>query len=260
MPLELQPKLLRVLQERVFYRIGSEKAQEADFRLISATNRDPRAAVRDGNLREDLYYRINTIEIHVPPLRERSEDVQHLAEHFLREFAEKYHRPVSSISQQAYERLFAYRWPGNVRELQNVLERAVLLCKGGTIEVADLPFMQPVVKAEAATTPHLPLDDLTFEQIGRIIIKKVPDLKPGMAHDDLFKQLEGVIVNAALERTRGNKQAAANLLGVYRPRLYSMIRKHGLQAPAGNDNDDQELPVPSPRDFATEERVQSAKM
>lgn len=258
MPLELQPKLLRVLQERVFYRIGSEKAQEADFRLISATNRDPRAAVRDGNLREDLYYRINTIEIHVPPLRERSEDVQHLAEHFLREFAEKYHRPVNAISQQAYERLFAYHWPGNVRELQNVLERAVLLCKGGIIEVTDLPFMQPVVKPEAATTPHLLLDEVSFEQLGRIIIKKVPDLQPGVAHDDLFKQLEGVIVSAALERTGGNKQAAANLLGIYRPRLYSMIRKHRLPTSAESASEDQELPVSLPQDFATEKQMQSS--
>jgi DNA-binding NtrC family response regulator len=259
MPLELQPKLLRVLQERVFYRIGSEKAQEADFRLISATNRDPRLAVREGHLREDLYYRINTIEVRVPPLRERAEDVQHLAEYFLRQFAEKYQRPVQALSQQTYARLFAYHWPGNVRELQNVLERAVLLCKGGTIDVDDLPFEQKAVKVEQANL-NLPLEDLTFEQLGRIIIKKVPDPKPGTSAADLFKQLEGVIVSAALERTKGNKQAAANLLGIYRPRLYSMIRKHNLQASLENENEDEVVQVQPPNEFAATERTQSAKM
>src|SRR6185295_8856791 len=120
MPVELQPKLLRVLQERTYYRLGSEKAQEADFRLISATNRDPLDAVREGKLREDLYYRVNTIEIRLPPLRERVEDIQRLAEHFLQEFAMKYQRPALRISQDSYQRLFDYTWPGNVRELQSV--------------------------------------------------------------------------------------------------------------------------------------------
>jgi transcriptional regulator with PAS, ATPase and Fis domain len=129
MPVELQPKMLRLLQERVYFRVGSDKPLEADFRLIAATNRHPFDAIRDGHLREDLYYRLNTIEIHVPPLREREEDIQSLADHFLHHYAERYKRPVSSISQQTYERMFSYDWPGNVRELQNAIERAVLLCK-----------------------------------------------------------------------------------------------------------------------------------
>ncbi|HWQ32104.1 MAG TPA: sigma 54-interacting transcriptional regulator [Blastocatellia bacterium] len=247
MPIELQPKLLRVLQERVYYRLGSEKALEADFRLISATNRNPLDAVSEGQLREDLYYRINTIEIHVPPLRERAEDVQHLAEHFLRVYAEKYHRPVHAISQQAYERMFAYSWPGNVRELQNVMERAVLLSKGEVIEEQAMPYAQtakvtfattpagsarpqaaPAGPAAAATAPPLNAQDLTLEQIARLIVNRMPDPKSGGPRVDIFTQLEGAIVSAALERTRGNKQAAANLLGLYRPRLYSMLRKHNL--------------------------------
>jgi two-component system response regulator AtoC len=249
MPVELQPKLLRVLQERVYYRVGSEKALEADFRLISATNRNPLDAVRDGALREDLYYRINTIEIQVPPLRERAEDVQHLAEHFLRIYAEKYNRTVRSISQQAYERMFAYSWPGNVRELQNVMERAVLLAKGEVIEESAIPMPKPTARA-AATAPAAPgapvsrpatppgvsapapaptqPSDLTLEQLARLIVNKMPSPKSGGSRVDVFTQLEGAIVRAALERTRGNKQAAANLLGLYRPRLYSMLRKHNL--------------------------------
>jgi DNA-binding NtrC family response regulator len=247
MPVELQPKLLRVLQERVYYRVGSEKALEADFRLISATNRNPLDAVREGALREDLYYRINTIEIQVPPLRERAEDVQHLAEHFLRIYAEKYNRTVRSISQQAYERMFTYSWPGNVRELQNVMERAVLLAKGDVIEEGAIPMPKPTARAaQAAATatappvsrPATPLgvpapppaqpSDLTLEELARMIVKQMPSPKSGASRVDIFTQLEGAIVRAALERTRGNKQAAANLLGLYRPRLYSMLRKHNL--------------------------------
>jgi DNA-binding NtrC family response regulator len=247
MPVELQPKLLRVLQERVYYRVGSEKALEADFRLISATNRNPLDAIRDGALREDLFYRINTIEIQVPPLRERAEDVQHLAEHFLRIYAEKYNRTLRSISQQAYERMFAYSWPGNVRELQNVMERAVLLAKGDVIEEAAIPMPKPTVRAAQAATvatappisrpatpvgvsapPPAQLSDLTLEQLARLIVNKMPSPKSGGSRVDIFTQLEGAIVRAALERTRGNKQAAANLLGLYRPRLYSMLRKHNL--------------------------------
>ncbi len=244
MPVELQPKLLRVLQERVYYRIGSEKALEADFRLISSTNRNPQDAIGDGQLREDLYYRINTIEVQVPPLRERAEDVQHLAEHFLRMYAEKYNRQVYSISQQAYERMFSYSWPGNVRELQNVIERAVLLCKGDVVEEHAVPTTQvtakPVAVAAAAnrssgpagvaTQAGQPLNaqDLTLEQLARLIVNKMPSPKAGGPRVDIFLQLEGSIVRAALERTRGNKQAAANLLGLYRPRLYSMLRKHNL--------------------------------
>jgi len=245
MPVELQPKLLRVLQERVYYRVGSEKALEADFRLISATNRNPLDAIRDGSLREDLYYRINTIEIQVPPLRDRAEDVQHLAEHFLRIYAEKYTRSVRSISQLAYERMFAYTWPGNVRELQNVMERAVLLAKGEVIEEGAIPMSKPATKAPAPppstapvsrptpppgapAPPSMNVSDLTLDQLARLIVNKMPSPTRGGSRVDIFTQLEGAIVRAALERTRGNKQAAANLLGLYRPRLYSMLRKHNL--------------------------------
>src|SRR3979409_59802 len=140
MPVELQPKLLRVLQERSYRKIGSEKTYAVDFRLISSTNRPPADAIRDGVLRDDLFYRISTITIHVPPLRERSEDIQLLTEHFLHMYAQKYERTIAGVSQAAYQRLFGHTWPGNVRELQNVIERAVLLAKGTRIEPVDLPF------------------------------------------------------------------------------------------------------------------------
>jgi DNA-binding NtrC family response regulator len=253
MPVELQPKLLRVLQERVYFRLGSEKPHEVNFRLISATNRNPLDAVREGHLREDLFYRINTIEIRVPPLRERAEDIQHLAEHFLRLYAEKYNRPVRAISQAAYEQMFTYSWPGNVRELQNVIERAVLLTKGETIEVSTLPFAREMEKsigvaantnnaavtAQASAAAPVSSDSngaalyasgaLTLEKLGQLIVKQIPEPQPDQTMSDIFEQLEVAVVSAALERTKGNKQAAAALLGLYRPRLYSIIKRHNLQ-------------------------------
>jgi len=209
MPVELQPKLLRVLQERSYRKIGSEKTYAVDFRLISSTNRPPADAIRDGLLRDDLFYRISTITIHVPPLRERSDDIQLLTEHFLQMYAQKYDRPIAGVSQAAYQRLFSHSWPGNVRELQNVIERAVLLAKASRIEPVDLPFDNGSLPegAPAGAGWDVP-PNMTLEDIERLVIEKT------------------------LQRTGGNKQAAANLLGIYRPRLYSKIRKYNIDVAA----------------------------
>jgi DNA-binding NtrC family response regulator len=204
MPVELQPKLLRVLQERSYRKIGSEKTYSVDFRLICSTNRLPADAIREGLLRDDLFYRISTITIHVPPLRERSEDIQLLTEHFLKMYAKKYDRPITGVSQAAYQRLFAHAWPGNVRELQNVLERAVLLAKGTKIEPFDLPFDSGTLPEGSAAAAWDVPPNLTLEDIEKLVIERT------------------------LQRTGGNKQAAANLLGIYRPRLYSKIRKYNI--------------------------------
>ena len=251
MPLELQPKLLRVLQERVYTSLGSDKQHEVNFRLICATNRNPLESIRDGLLREDLYYRINTIEIQVPPLREREEDIQRLAEHFLRMFADKYTRPVQTLSQEAYEKLFTHSWPGNVRELQNVMERAVLMTKGEAISAEALPLTsigpKPAVDQPLANENRSPIvipedkprekvnRDLNFDDLCRLLVSKLPPPGPEDDQPNIFERLEGGIVQAALERTKGNKQAAANLLGLYRPRLYSIIKKHNLAESATID-------------------------
>lgn len=216
MPVELQPKLLRVLQERSYRKIGSERTYPADFRLISSTNRPPADAIRDGLLRDDLFYRISTITIHVPPLRERTEDIQILTEHFLKLYARKYQRQITGISQAAYGRLFAHPWPGNVRELQNVLERAVLLAKGTKIEPVDLPFDNgAAAAANGAAQPN----------------GGDWNVPPNMTLEDIEK----LVIAETLKRTGGNKQAAANILGIYRPRLYSKIRKYKIDnaSPAG---------------------------
>lgn len=242
MPIDLQPKLLRVLQEKVFYRVGSDKPQDADFRLICATNRDPFEAIGEGNLREDLYYRINTIEIKIPPLRERMEDIPMLAEHFLHIYAEKYDRPDAAFTQSAYDQMLHYNWRGNVRELQNVIERAVLLSKSGKIDKINIVqntdgIIINEMTANLSGMPNeglggdfsgFPIGDILFDSVGKLIVDKLPE--PDSTEDpfDVFDSLESGIVKAALDRTRGNKQAAANLLGVYRPRLYGMIKRHKL--------------------------------
>ncbi|HEX9003142.1 MAG TPA: sigma-54 dependent transcriptional regulator [Blastocatellia bacterium] len=244
MPLELQPKLLRILQERVYTPVGSEKPQAVDFRLICATNRSPLEAIRGGLLREDLYYRINTVEIQVPPLRERKEDLQRLAEHFVRIFSEKYGRPTPAISQEAYQWLFSHPWPGNVRELQNVIERTVLINKGDVIDLSNLPVtgnvltpavnahIPPVVESRPEPVIERTVEEVqappSFEDLCRQIVNQLPAPGPEEGQPNIFERIEGSLVQAALERTRGNKQAAANLLGLYRPRLYSIIKKHSL--------------------------------
>jgi len=205
MPIELQPKLLRVLEERRFRPVGSAETFEADFRLICATNREPREAIREGLMREDLFYRVSTITINVPPLRERSEDLQLLTDFFFTRFNEKYNRPLLGFSQAAYQRVFSHRWPGNVRELQNAIERAVLLAKGSRIEPEDLPFGDQ--SGEQGQSSFYVPPNMTLEEIERLVIAQT------------------------LERTHGNKQAAAQVLGIYRPRLYSKIRKYGIEVP-----------------------------
>jgi len=259
MPIELQPKLLRVLQERVYYRVGSDKPQEVDFRLICATNRSPFEAIQDGNLREDLYYRINTIEIKIPPLRERIEDVPMLAEHFLEMYAEKYKGKANKFSQHAFDQMLNYNWRGNVRELQHTIERAVLLCKTNTISELNIPRtssekvsfvfsaaagdgLSDVKSAASSIAVNAANDDISgiqinrelsgdqlFEEVGKIIVENLPEPADGTEQKDVFDSLETGVVLAALRRTNGNKQAAANLLGLYRPRLYGMIKRHNLE-------------------------------
>jgi DNA-binding NtrC family response regulator len=235
MPLELQPKILRVLQERVFTKIGGTKPQDADFRLISATNRDPHDALKEGVLREDLYYRISTITIRVPPLRERTEDLQLLAEHFREMYSKKYNRSVNSFSNQAFGWIFQHQWKGNVRELQNAVERAVLLCKGSVIELSDLPVQenyQGYTNNVHAPTPIniVPaLDEFSWDSLGETIISQINSDKLDEMNSDIFEKIESSVLKAALEKTKQNKKAAANLLGIYRPRLYGMIKKYNLE-------------------------------
>src|ERR671939_1315264 len=202
-PPYLQTKLLRVLQEREYRPIGSDRIVRVDFRLICATNIDLDAALRDGKLREDLYFRINTITLRVPPLRERTEDIPLLCEHFLEKYRQRHQRNVKSIAPAAYHVLIRHRWPGNVRELENVIERGVLVTKGSEITVTDLPESlrsESTTAAEFVIPPHR-----TLAEIDKMAIVQT------------------------LQRTNWNKQEAAQILGLYRPTLYSKMKKHDIR-------------------------------
>jgi DNA-binding NtrC family response regulator len=203
MPSYLQTKLLRVLQEREYRPIGSDRIVRVDFRLICATNIDLDAALRDGKLREDLYFRINTITLRVSPLRERTEDIPLLCEHFLEKYRQRHQRNVKSIAPAAYHMLIRHRWPGNVRELENVIERGVLVAKGSEITVNDLP---ETLRTESATTTEFVIPP----------------------HRTLA-EIEKMAILQTLQRTNWNKQEAAQILGLYRPTLYSKMKKHDIQ-------------------------------
>src|SRR5499427_5542405 len=203
MPPYLQTKLLRVLQEREYRPIGSDRVVRVDFRLICATNIDLDAALRDGKLREDLYFRINTITLRVPALRERTEDIPLLCEHFLEKYKTRHQRNVKSIAPAAYHVLIRHRWPGNVRELENVIERGVLVAKAQEINVGDLPES---LRTENATTTEFVIPP----------------------HRTLA-EIEKMAILQTLQRTNWNKQEAAQILGLYRPTLYSKMKKHEIQ-------------------------------
>jgi DNA-binding NtrC family response regulator len=212
MPVDLQAKLLRVLEERVVRRLGGSRATAVDFRLISSSNRSPEAAIDGGRLRQDLYFRINTVTIRVPPLRERREDIPLLVRAFFDRYRAKHVRRVDAIEPEAYRRLLHYGWPGNIREMQHAVERAVLVARGPQITVADLP--------ESLQTPTAGRGD------GAVA--------PAMVPAGSLEAIERASILKALDQTGWNKQAAAALLGVRRPTLYSKLRKHRIpQRPTG---------------------------
>ncbi|HEY5441492.1 MAG TPA: sigma-54 dependent transcriptional regulator [Gemmatimonadaceae bacterium] len=192
-----QAKLLRVLQEGEFERVGSSRSRRVDVRILAATNADVRAEVAAGRFREDLFFRLNTVEIHLPPLRERRDDIPPLAGHFLKQFAARYRRPVTGFSPDGMRALLEYSWPGNVRELAHAIERATLLAEGDAVTAADLNF-------RAATDAAPKLDEMSLEEVERALITK------------------------ALARHEGNVSLAAQALGLSRSALYRRLQRHGL--------------------------------
>lgn len=201
---KLQLSLLRVLQEREFHRVGGEEPIRVDVRVIAATNRDLEQAVREGSFREDLYYRLNVISIHVPPLRERKEDIPLLVDHFIEKYNVESGKKVEGISEEALEILMEHDWPGNVRELENVIERAVIINRGGLILPGDLP-------------PHL--------------MKRYPLLvgaSPSGAQMTL-QEVERAHIKRTLEENDWNIQRSARMLGIDRSTLYAKIKRYGLR-------------------------------
>ena len=206
----VQAKLLRVLEEREFQRLGSTRTSHADIRVIAATNRDLHAAMRRGEFREDLYYRLGVFEIALPPLRDRLDDILELADAFLEEIGGTVGSPPAGIAREAREQLTTYAWPGNVRELRNAIERAVILADGGYIRSEHLPVITPrrppTIPASDAAAASAPLPTGGVDLAG----------------------LERSLVVKALTQARHNKTRAAKLLGLTRAQLYSRIEKYGL--------------------------------
>ena len=203
MPIDVQSKLLRVLQDQEVRPIGSQVSYKTNCRLVAATNRKPEEAIKDGKLREDLFFRISAISVHLPPLRERREDIMPLCHVFLKRFVAQSSRPIRGFTKAAIDRLTAFDWPGNVRQVQNEIQRGVLLCEANEIDASDLSIATSSSRAETET---------------------------GM--DTNFTLLEGVERNEIirmLKETGGNKLETAKRLGIGRQTLYNKIKAYGIE-------------------------------
>ena len=201
----VQAKLLRVLQSREFERVGGTATLHADVRIIAATNRDLERAVEAGQFREDLYYRLNVFRIHLPPLRERGDDVLLLAEHFVRDLGPHMGKAEVGLSRDARDALLAHPWPGNIRELQNAIERAMILSEGGLLTAAQFGILSR--REHSAAVPHAP--------------------EPPSSQS--LPEWEKRLVIDVLNKTKGNKSEAAKILGITRSQLYTRLRKFGLE-------------------------------
>jgi transcriptional regulator with PAS, ATPase and Fis domain len=205
MPAELQTRFLRVLQEREYRPLGSTKTLKADFRVIAATNRPIASALAENRLRADLYYRLNTFQIEIPPLRERKEDIPPLVSTFLKRFASELGKSEPEIAPEAFQKLLDYSWPGNVRELQNAMEYAVVLARKEKISVKELPAE---VQLPAA-----------LQQAERNVNGGVQNL------DDMERNA----IIQALAQCHGNKKKAAQVLGIQRPTLYNKMKRYAIE-------------------------------
>ncbi len=206
MPADLQTRFLRVLQEREYRSLGSTRMLKADFRVITATNRPIAQALAENRLRSDLYYRINTFQIEVPPLRERKEDIPPLVNTFVQRFAKQLGKAEPTIAPEAFQKLLDYSWPGNVRELQNAIEYAVVLARNDIIGIKELP-------AEIQLPPALQTSP-------------APVRRSGVASLD---DMERETILQALTQTHGNKKKAAELLGIQRPTLYNKMKRYAIE-------------------------------
>lgn len=211
MPLDVQAKLLRVLQDGSVEKLGSTKSMKVDFRLISATNRDLDEMIRENDFRLDLYYRISPVVLHVPPLRDRLEDIPALADEFLRHFAERHSRPVCSLSAEVISLLQSHNWPGNVRQLKHEVERAAIFSNGGVIE-AEL-LQRSLHGGGLAAVPDRPIAGVSASN----------DLQL----KDHMQKVEDVVIESAMQRLKGNKKRVAEELGISRSYLYKKLAEIG---------------------------------
>jgi transcriptional regulator with PAS, ATPase and Fis domain len=211
-----QAKLLRVLQERSFRTLGGQREQSVDIRVLAATNTDPPEAVRQGKLREDLFYRLNVFAISLPPLRQRKDDLPLLIQAFIGEFNTRNQRSVSGFSDRAMQVLERYDWPGNVRELRNVIERATIVTQGRVIDLQDLPSMSGATPATAATASTSAGSPPTAD----------------LAAGTTVEEAERKLIELTLEHTGGNKTRAAEMLGISLKTLHNKLNRLNLRQKA----------------------------
>ena len=214
MPLSLQAKLLRVLQDGEIQRLGSKDIVKTDVRIITATNKNLENLVKKGFFREDLYYRINVVNIHVPPLRERKEDIPALIQYFIQKYNKKINKTIRGITSESLEKLKLYHWPGNVRELENTIQRAMVFSKGDYLSI-ELPNSFPEEKFFGDNLNNI------IEQLACLALKsKFPNI-----FDEVIRKVEGQMIKRALELTHGNQVQAAKILGIARNTLRKKLEE-----------------------------------
>ncbi len=227
MPNELQTKLLRILEEKKLYRLGSEKPSHIDVRIIASTNKNLEKEVEDGNFREDLYYRLNAITIKIPPLRNRIEDVIPLAEHFLYKYGQELGVGTRTLSDEAKETILSYNWPGNVRELENIIKRILVLSSDTVITKDTLLDAAPHLEGKLRSDQES-LDNLIKNELNILL-----DTKDGEStekvYETIIKKVEKPLIELVLDITNGNKKKAASILGINRNTLSKKMEELGFQ-------------------------------
>jgi len=215
LPLNIQVKLLRAIQERIIRKVGATEDQKVNVRIIAATNRDLQTMVNEGSFREDLFYRLNVININTPALRERTDDIPLLAKHFLKKYSERMGKGIGAISDEAMEILKSYNYPGNVRELENIIERTVALEAGGSILPESLPPLVSVSRKGASERRLASAHEIEITD-------------DGVDLDKILGQIEKELIVKAIHHTDGVKKKAAKLLGITFRSMRYRVDKYGL--------------------------------
>lgn len=230
LPLSMQVKLLRVIQERTFRKVGGTDDQRVDVRIIAATNRDLEEGVKRGTFREDLYYRLNVIQIRTPHLRERKEDIPLLVNHFLSLFCAKQNKPVPKVNPDVMSAFEAYAWPGNIRELENTIERAVTLESSGVITMESLPKnIGPAVALSSVSPQAALVSDPSKKTDTPFIDLPRPNFSRGPIRlDDILQDVERKYLMAALDHSNGVKKKASELLGITFRSIRYRLKKLGV--------------------------------
>ena len=229
-PLPVQAKILRLMQDTSFQRLGGNQTINVDVRVLCATHRDLEQAIAAGTFREDLYHRLNVVTIHIPPLRQRPEDIPELVDYFLSRYCRELSIDKPPVAAEAIQRLKDYAWPGNVRQLQHLIERVLIFTRGSSLQAGDIRM---ALEQEINPTPEgVSRDDAIWLNLVRGYLSSHAGAG---AHERLLEKVENLLLAEALRRSRGNQTHAARLLGLARPTLHDKLKKYGLRGPGQLD-------------------------